>query len=330
MSTTPATTTPMAQQMPNVSNPNAQSLMAVIEQVPVMQLVSHPMVQQKFIANYNASNKEKNGEMAYHRQLIHFNQTLMNSADLQKANKFSLYACFVTAAVEGWSFDPNESEIYMLTRGGKAYIQPQAGAHVKRLVRSAQVIYCDPAKLVYKGDEFLVQNGRVVSHIEKFESEEIIAGYVRFVIDKSGNDKFFIYRRSDWESWRKKSQVPNGPNWNYDGSNQPQSGFLKTKIILHAAKEKTWFTGRTKPEGLEEYNVIDDREEEITTANNGEELPHVNENAHFQPTMIVSPAEPVSMEGLSDEAKAGVINATAQPLKAEPHKVELADNGEAF
>lgn len=323
MSTT--TQTPAANGAPAVQNPNAQKLMSVIEQVPVMQLVSHPDVQQKFIANYNASNKDKNGEIVYHRQLVHFNQILMNSDALQKANKFSLYACFVTAAVEGWSFDPNEAEVYMLTRGGKAYIQPQAGAHVKRLVRSGQVVYCDPAKLVYKGDEFLVQNGRVVSHIEKFESEEIIAGYVRFVIDANGNDKFFIYRKSDWESWRKKSQLPNGDTWNYAGTNQPQSGFLKTKIILHAAKEKTWFTGREPQGDIEVYNVIDEREE-VDEKETTLPLPH--ENAEFTPTMIVSPPE--MDPNLSTEAKAAILSAAAPEHKAQPLTVQANDNGEGF
>ncbi len=213
----------------------------ILKNTPALQIVQLPLVRQKYIDNYNFSHKDKVGELMYHRQMAHFTQLLTASEDLRKCDQFSLYACFVTAAVNGYSIDPADNEVYLVPLGGKAYLWRQAGAHVKRLMNSGQVQYVDQAKLVYQDDIFEVENGRVVRHVETFKTETIIAGYVRFVIDSKGNDKYFIYRKSDWEAWKKKSMQSGGPNWNNGG--QPLAGFLRTKIVKHAATDKSWATG---------------------------------------------------------------------------------------
>ena len=166
------------------------------------------MVKEKFIKNYNLANRSENGDLMYHRQLVYFNQNIAANNQLQNADKFSLYACFITAAVKGYSFDPLDNEIYLVPRGGKACMQLQAGAYVRRLIQTQQAIECGQAKLVYKGDVFEVEDGMVKKHIEKFESELIIGGYVKF-ITAGNSSRYFIYRRSDFESWRKKSTNPN-------------------------------------------------------------------------------------------------------------------------
>ena len=112
--------------------------------------------------------------------------------------------------------------------------------------------------------------------LAKFESELIIGGYVKF-ITAGNSSRYFIYRRSDFESWRKKSTNPhtvqkNGPNGSYlskslwdneeIGGQNPEPNFLRTKIILHAAKEKCWFTGST-PIEVEQFNVEIEAEEEL-------------------------------------------------------------------
>jgi recombinational DNA repair protein RecT len=234
------------------------------------------MVKEKFIKNYNLANRSENGDLMYHRQLVYFNQNIAASTQLQNADKFSLYACFITAAVKGYSFDPLDNEIYLVPRGGKACMQLQAGAHVRRLIQTQQSTGCEQAKLVFKGDIFEVEDGVVKRHIEKFESETIIAGYVKFNT-AGGGFKYFIYRKSDFESWRKKSSNPNtiektASNGNkylseslWDngvvGGENPEPAFLRTKIILHAAKEKCWFTGTT-PIELEQFNVEIDVEDD--------------------------------------------------------------------
>jgi hypothetical protein len=59
------------------------------------------MVKEKFIKNYNLANRSENGDLMYHRQLVYFNQSISSSKQLQEADKFSLYACFITASVKG-------------------------------------------------------------------------------------------------------------------------------------------------------------------------------------------------------------------------------------
>lgn len=231
------------------------------------------MVKEKFIKNYNLSNGSTQGDLMYHRQLVYFNQNISNVAALQNCDKFSLYACFVTAAVNGYSFDPEDNEVYLVPFKGKAVLMRQAGAHIRRLQKTKQVSYVDQPRLVYRGDLFEMENGRVIKHIEKLESDEIIAGYVRFILDGRGTEKFFIYRKSDWESWKKKSLNPNGDTWNDNG--QVNAGFLRTKIIKHACKEKCWATGST-PAGAETFLGVEAEEDEF--------IPEV------EPTPFIPPA----------------------------------------
>ncbi len=253
------------------------------------------MVKEKFIKNYNLANRSENGDMMYHRQLVYFNQSIAGLPALQNADKFSLYACFITAAVKGYSFDPLDNEIYLIPRGGKACMQLQAGAYVRRLIQTGQAIECGQAKLVYKGDVFEVEDGLVKKHIEKFESELIIGGYVKFIT--AGNSfRYFIYRKSDFESWRKKSSNPNtieknGPNGKYLSKSlwdneeivglNPEPNFLRTKIILHAAKEKCWFTGST-PIEIEHFNVEIENDDLLPIVEPEPFIPPVTEYASFE------------------------------------------------
>jgi len=233
-------------------------IIETLKATPPMQIASLDFVREKFVDNYNRCHGSDSGELMYHRQLVHFNQQIAASDLLKKADSFSLYACFVTAAVNGYSLDPQDNEVYLLPIKGNAHLWRQAGAHIRRLKRTKQIQFAEQAKIVYEGDVFEVENGRVVKHVEKFTTENMVAGYVRFVVDSKGTDRFFIYRRSDWESWRKKSPNPktiqktgqNGPylseslwdNGIVNGTN-PEPNFLRTKIVKHAAQEKCWATG---------------------------------------------------------------------------------------
>ena len=238
---------------------NRVNIIELINNTPATKIAVLDFVKDKFIQNYNACNPDKQGELMYHRQLIHFNQIINGSDKLKNADKFSLYACFVTAAANGYSLDPADNTVYLIPKGGKAHLWRQAGAHVHRLIRSNQIRHAEQVQLVYKGDNFMASKGRVIKHEQNFMGDEIIAGYQEFVLP-DGQSRYFIYRPSNWESWRSKSDVPDGANWNFKGTNQPEEGFLKTKITKHACTEKVWATGMNpiSPDAFQDVEIESD------------------------------------------------------------------------
>lgn len=257
--------------MANNGQGNQAQVMQVIQSTPAAQIGDLEFVRKKYVENYNACHKDKNGELMYHRNLVHLKQQIAAMPQLQTAEPFSIYAAFVTAAVNGYSLDPGDNEVYIIARGGKACLDRQAGAYVKRLMRSGQIQYAEQAKLAYQGDDIKVKDGRVIEHVENFKTDIIILGYVKVILDEDGKDLHFIYRKSDWESWRKKSPNPRtymktGKNGEYlseslwDGGvingTQPDPNFLRTKIVKHAMKEKCWATG-TLPVNVETFSEIE-------------------------------------------------------------------------
>lgn len=257
-----------------MSTENKLPVLQQLKQTAPMAIAELDFVKDKFIKNYNYCHKEKVGELMYHRQVVHFKQIIEGSDALKACDPFSLYACFVTAAVNGYSLDPQDSEVYLIPLKGKAYMWRQAGAHVRRLIKTNQVKGADQAKLVYEGDTFEVENGKVISHKESFKSETIIAGYVKFIIDEKGNEKHFIYRKSDWEAWKNKSQQAKGENWT-GNSGQPIAAFLRTKIVKHACLEKCWAVGSTVPQAEQfAIEVEGDSKEEIE--NRTEDVSHTD------------------------------------------------------
>lgn len=232
------------------------SIMQILKDTAPAAIAELDFVRDRYVQNYNACHREKVGELMYHRNVIHFKQILAASDKLRGCDPFSLYAVFATAAVNGYSLDPQDDEVYIVPRDGKAVLQRQAGAYVRKLKRSGQILDANKPVLVYQGDTYQVQNGRVILHVENFQSDIIIAGYIRFELDSNGRDLYATYRRSDWESWREKSQMKDGPNWNHRGTGQPQPEFLKTKITLHACKAKHWAIGTT-PASVEQFTDIE-------------------------------------------------------------------------
>lgn len=248
-----------------------QQIMALIQNTHPMQIADLDAVRLRYIQNYNQSNREKVGDLMYHRQVIIMKQLLAESPGLQGCDKLSLYKAFMTIAIKNYSLAPEDGEVYLVPLKGKAVLWLQAGAHVKRLMQIGQITSADQAKLVYQGDEFLVEKGRVIKHVEKYASEVMVAGYIIFHLDDKGTEKHFTYRKSDWEGWRKKSQNTKTDNpWTSGELGQPEPGFLRTKIVKHACTDKSWPAGYT---AIHAETILDVEYDELP---DDTELPKLN------------------------------------------------------
>lgn len=228
-----------------VGKAQAQNLMQVIEKTAPQAILELDLVKKRFIQNYNLCNPGNMGDVAYQRNVIFLRQRIAEDQNLAKADKMSLYKVIVTMGTKGVSIDPQDKEAYVYARGGKAVLELQAPSYVRRLLNAKLIVSASAAKLVYDGDDYYVENGKV-HHKEYRKTNKIIAGYMKFIIDKEGNEKHINYWPEDWNEWRKKSPQPNGANWKSEGD-QPNAAFLKTKIVKHACLDSSWASGNTPP-----------------------------------------------------------------------------------
>lgn len=269
----------------------ALGLMEIIKNTKPQEILGLELVKKRFIQNYNLCNSGNMGDVMYHRQQVFLRQMIADDKGLASADPMSIYKAIVTLGAKGWSVDPQDKDVYMLAKGGKVVLWPQAQAHIRRLLNNKLIVYADQPKLVMEGDFFEEENGKV-KHIAKRQSKKIIAGYIRFVLDDRGTEKYIVYDESDWESWRNESQQKDGKNWR-GNDGQPNPGFLRTKLIKHAAMDTSWPSGST-PVGMETYNDVID--EEIAY----EELPKT-------------------------ETKAETIAGQVKPTKQEAETIEVVD-----
>jgi hypothetical protein len=144
------------------------------------------------------------------------------------------------------------------------------------------------------------------------------------VLNDEGADRFFIYRRNDWEAWRSKSKQANGSNWNFKNTGYPDPGFLRTKLVSHACSEKCWASGKTDPT-VETYAVIVDDEQVENKL-----LAPLTPAAPVQP--IAAPVQPMmNNPAVSTEAKTVVLAATPDQMADQPAvKIEIPNNEEEY
>lgn len=268
----------MANNLPST----AKETMELINKLDVLSIPSHDMVKSKFIQNYNAFNKGGNGEFMYNKNMVYLMQILNSTSAFKQVSPFSVYACMTTIAAFGYSIDPADGHIYLISRDGRLCISKQAGAYLQRLYKTQQIHDASEAVLVYEGDNFTKKNG-IIDHEECYKSEKIVGGYVKFTLDKAGTQRHISYRLSDIEGWRAKSPQKDGPNWRFGDTGQPHPGFLRTKIMLHACQEKCWVPGNS-PMGEDIFtDVVVEDGEEFTTYEVAEEVHTPEQHIDEQP-----------------------------------------------
>lgn len=248
-----------------------------IEQINKMQpldIVTSPIVRERFINLYDTLWGIGTGEAAYERESNYFNKLLRDTPELQKATSFSLFTAFIDLAVCGLSLEQGTRALcYLIGRNQKTTpkLDPQGRPQTDnrgypiynwegRVVltisaygelvlreRAGQIRHTDNPVLVYENDEFSFadRGGRkeveYVCHLPH-SGKRIVACYLR-ITRADGSIDYSVMTEEDWIRLSQYStrQNKNGnPNALYgvgkDGTVNIDTGFLMAKCIKHAFK----------------------------------------------------------------------------------------------
>lgn len=232
-----------------------------VEQLNEMQpldIVTSPIVRDKFINIYDTLWGNGTGEAAYERESNYFNKLLREKKELQRGTHFSLFTAFIDLAICGLSLEQGVRALcYLIGRNvnigtreqpkweGRVVLTISAYGELVLRERAGQIRHADNPVLVYANDEFSFsdKNGRkemeYVCHLPH-TGQRIVACYLR-ITRADGSIDFSIMTEEGWQrlaeysaNQDRKNHQPNALYTSNSGS--IDSGFLMAKCIKHAFK----------------------------------------------------------------------------------------------
>ena len=230
-----------------------------VEQLNEMQpldIVTSPIVRDKFINIYDTLWGNGTGEAAYERESNYFNKLLREKKELQRGTHFSLFTAFIDLAICGLSLEQGVRALcYLIGRNvnigtreqpkweGRVVLTISAYGELVLRERAGQIRHADNPVLVYANDEFSFsdKNGRkeveYVCHLPH-TGQRIVACYLR-ITRADGSIDYSIMTEEGWQrlaeysaNQDRKNHQPNALYTSNSGS--IDSGFLMAKCIKHA------------------------------------------------------------------------------------------------
>ena len=238
---------------------NLKMTVEEINQLKPLDIVEHPIVKERFIEIYETL--WGNGEAAYQRESIHFNNALRDNDNgkLQRATPFSIFTAFIDLAVCGLSLEPGTRALaYLMGRNvnvgsreqprweGRCVLTVSAYGELVMRTRAGQIRHADNPVLVYDNDEFSfkdVDGRKSVSYTCNLPhtGHNITACYLR-ITRADGSIDYSVMFPEDWCRLAGYSQKQNRGRANelygMDGNGvvHIDPGFLMAKCIKHAFK----------------------------------------------------------------------------------------------
>lgn len=229
-----------------------------LNQMQPLDIVTSPIVRDKFINIYDTLWGAGTGEAAYERESNYFNKLLREKKELQRGTHFSLFTAFIDLAICGLSLEQGVRALcYLIGRNvnigtreqpkweGRVVLTVSAYGELVLRERAGQIRHADNPVLVYDNDEFSFsdKNGRkeveYVCHLPH-TGRRIVACYLR-ITRADGSIDYSIMTEEGWQrlaeysaNQDRKNHQPNALYTSNSGS--IDSGFLMAKCIKHAFK----------------------------------------------------------------------------------------------
>lgn len=227
-----------------------------LNQMQPLDIVTSPIVRDKFINIYDTLWGNGTGEAAYERESNYFNKLLREKKELQRGTHFSLFTAFIDLAICGLSLEQGVRALcYLIGRNvnigtreqpkweGRVVLTISAYGELVLRERAGQIRHADNPVLVYANDEFSFsdKNGRkeveYVCHLPH-TGQRIVACYLR-ITRADGSIDYSIMTEEGWQrlaeysaNQDRKNHQPNALYTSNSGS--IDSGFLMAKCIKHA------------------------------------------------------------------------------------------------
>lgn len=227
-----------------------------LNQMQPLDIVTSPIVRDKFINIYDTLWGNGTGEAAYERESNYFNKLLHEKKELQRGTHFSLFTAFIDLAICGLSLEQGVRALcYLIGRNvnigtreqpkweGRVVLTVSAYGELVLRERAGQIRHADNPVLVYDNDEFSFsdKNGRkeveYVCHLPH-TGRRIVACYLR-ITRADGSIDYSIMTEEGWQRLAEYSanqdRKNHQPNALYTSNNGfIDSGFLMAKCIKHA------------------------------------------------------------------------------------------------
>jgi recombinational DNA repair protein RecT len=171
------------------------------------------MVQERFIANYEAVTGKKDGSTRFQSEVFAYLEIVNDKPDLMKADRFSHFAAIIKAGTTGLSF--RDTKLYVMP-GANNTVKVQSSPSGKRemMEMMPDIKQVPEAVLVLKGDKFIVDkaNQIVLEHtsteksVEMKSLDDVVASYQR-VKWKDGSLNDVIVYKADLLKAKSKSRA---------------------------------------------------------------------------------------------------------------------------
>ena len=248
---------------------NIQITVEAINDMQPLEIVTNPIVRDRFIQIYDTLWGAGTGEAAYERESFHFNNKLRDDQALRdKSTRFSIFSSFIDLAIMGLTCEPgSRAQCYLQGRSiaigqdnagkkiyeGRLTVTISGYGELYMRARQGQISHADNPVLVYEEDSFSFgeHNGqKFINYCCNLphKSNTIVAAYLK-ITRTDGSVDYSVILPEDWKRLSDYS-LKNNQRWNKDtrqwegkanelytsNNGQIDTGFLCAKLIKHAFK----------------------------------------------------------------------------------------------
>lgn len=236
------------------------------------------MVQERFIANYEAVTGKKDGSTRFQSEVFAYLEIVNEKPDLGRADRFSHFAAIIKAGTTGLSFRDNK--LYVMP-GPNNTVKVQSSPAGKRemLEMMQDILEVPEAQYVLKGDIFVHDklNNLVTKHETTDKTphtcklEDIVASYQK-VEWKDGRVKFVVVYKDDLLKARAKSPAKSEQSFwaTYPGEAVKKVATNRAYRLYHRYPNN--IVTYSKDEDDDEQQVIDTPHQEAVVEQPAQEL----------------------------------------------------------